>query len=534
MDLEEIKNKLQKVLEEEYEYDLEKLKKYYEKVLDYDIFRNTNDTTLYPTTLLMASLSVNSPDTYHEKSKKIDEFMDIGLFDNYLDLSFFYLEFQRLEKKNQEKIMQCFYLKGTKNLVKHLSTLQNETKAEDYEATLEYLADYLKENPAGLDEITPLMEMIYHLNPEEKESFRFFAYYSILLHFLEEEEHFSIHSLPKEQADCLRKNYNAIVDKYRSLEKDYKQEKKEFMKRQETCKNLLKKLEQPLQGYLRLTENEIKYLPAEILDDIENIYLVWNQRVLERLENELEIYNGNKEEKLRELFHKYSVPFFQKKEYISFLTGLNIYEMEEKLNFVKNYLQDLQEEELFTLLCMDMNYLKEFIPYFITNMVTVPFFVKNIMLFQDKSVLEQMERNSRFLKSYSLNCKTFNEILLESDEVLEQKLKSIEIYGLPISENVVKASVHPNFFEVYDVWKEYGISQYFLPNLSVLENDLVGITKRILLCLSLHIPVFEEEGCLNTIVTSQNKFFILDEEIDSYIDKKSVQKLTRNFSCPTP
>ena len=70
MDLEEIKNKLQKVLEEEYEYDLEKLKQYYEKVLDYDIFRNTNDTTLYPTTLLMASLSVNSPDTYHEKSKK--------------------------------------------------------------------------------------------------------------------------------------------------------------------------------------------------------------------------------------------------------------------------------------------------------------------------------------------------------------------------------------------------------------------------------------------------------------------------------
>ena len=531
MDIEEIKQELKNILSEEYEFAFEKLKDYYETVIAYDLFRNTEQATLHPSTLLMASLSVNSPNTYHEKSKKIDEFIQKGLFDNFEDLSHFYLEFQHLEKKNREKVMQCFYLKGTHNLVQHLNTLHNETKEEDCVLTLEYLVTYLKNNPADLDEITPLMEMIYSLNPEEKESFDFFAYYSNLLNILEEEENFSIHHLPKEEADFLRKNYNAIVDKYRSLEKDDKQEKKEFVKRQETCRNLLKKLEHPFQGYLRLTENEIKYLPASILDSVENIYLVWNQRILERIQKELEIYNGNKEENLRKLFQTYSIPFFQKKEYISFLTNLNIEEVEEKLNFMKNDLQDFKEEELFVLLCMNMNFLKALMPYFITNMITVPFFVKHIMLFQNESVLEQMERNSRVLKSYSLNCKNFNEILLESDDVLEQNLKLIESYGLPVIESVVISSFLPHFFEVYHIWVEKGIAQFFLPNLSFMEKDLVGITKRILLCLELRIPVFDEKGCLNTLVTSQNKFFIEDEELNSYLDQKLVQKLSLTKSC---
>ena len=116
-----------------------------------------------------------------------------------------------------------------------------------------------------------------------------------------------------------------------------------------------------------------------------------------------------------------------------------------------------------------------------------------------------------------------------SDEILEQKLKTIESYGLPISENVVKASFLPHFFEVYDIWMEKEIAHLFLPNLSIIVNDLVGITKRILLCLSLQIPVFDENGNLNTLVTSQNKFFIEDEELDSYIDKKMIQKLVRNY-----
>ena len=203
--------------------------------------------------------------------------------------------------------------------------------------------------------------------------------------------------------------------------------------------------------------------------------------------------------------------------------------MEEKLNFIKNYFQSFQEEELFHFLCMDMSFLKKLMPYFITNMITISFFAKNIMLFQDENVLGQLEKNCRFLKSYSLNCKLFNEILLVSDDVLEQKIKSIEDYGLPINEMVVKSSFIPNFFEIYDIWIEKGISNLFLSNLSVLETDLVGITKRILLCLSLQISVFDDGGNLNTLVTSQNKFFINDEELDSYLDKKSIQKLVRQF-----
>ena len=169
-------------------------------------------------------------------------------------------------------------------------------------------------------------------------------------------------------------------------------------------------------------------------------------------------------------------------------------------------------------------------PYFITNIITIPFFIQNISLLQKEEVLKQMEKNYKFLKSYSLNCKTFNEILFVSDEVLEQMIQKLESNHLPITEIIVKSSFLPNFFEVYEIWKEKGIENLFVPNLSVLENDLVGITKRILLCLSLQIPVFDENGSLNTLVTSQNKFFMEDKEMDAYLDHHSVQKLTRNFS----
>ncbi len=529
MNIEEIKQELQEVLKEEYISPLTRLKEYYEQVLAYDIFRPNDENTLHPATLLLASLSVNSPDTYQEKATKIDEFMEKGLLDNFSELSGFYLYFQKLGKKNQEKIQQCFYTSENDKLQNIFDTLQDETKEEDCASTLKYLLDYLEETPMPLKEITSVMEMLFSLNEEEKESFRFFAYYSILISNIDDDPDFSIHQFPKEEANCLRKNYNAIVDQYRSLEKEIKNERKEFLKRQEACECLLKKLEHPLKGYLRLTENEMKYLPPKILDNMENMYLVWNQRILEKVEQELEIYNGNKEAKLRELFQKYSISFFQNQDFISVVTNLQMEEVEEKLNFIKNYFDNLKEEELFRILCMDKDLLKKITPYLITNIITATFFIQNILLFQEKTVLDQVENNYKLLKNYSLNCKMFNEVLLLSDEVLKSKIQKIESYGLPITEEVISASFLPNFFNVYEIWIEKGISHLFLSNLFILKTDLVGITKRILLCLSLQISVFDENGSLNTLVTSQNKFFLSDEELDSYLDKSLVQKLVRKF-----
>ena len=422
MSLEEVKKEVEKIIQEEKEYPGQNLLEYYQDFLNADVLHRTETETPHPFDLLIVSWLTNSPETIYEKKELLEELNDKKIFEPFYELSDFYLTLSRFTQEEKENFLKNLEKNNIENFEENYNIFLATVDEDLGKLLLRDLSSFLEQTEASYEDCFKIIELMVHANEEETQTFYYFAVYSQVVYSYMNNPDFTIKDLNKEAQESLKKNYNAILDCYREYEKGLKNFNKNTLKIKGIASKLLKKLNNPLEGYQSLTEEEIKFLPLEVIDDVLGIYIPHNEILLKEIQKELDFYNGNKESNLKKIFSKYKVPFFKNPEYVSNILLQSEEEVEEKIKKISKYKYHWKEETLFLVMNQKLEELKKIDALLIKNIISFPFFEEHINEFTNIEELNRIAKNIEGLKKYSLECKNLDEILLKTEKELEEKI----------------------------------------------------------------------------------------------------------------
>lgn len=123
-------------------------------------------------------------------------------------------------------------------------------------------------------------------------------------------------------------------------------------------------------------------------------------------------------------------------------------------------------------------------------------------------------------KNIKVNC--LNELMLVDN--LENYINLVKHYALDLNNIfVLKNMIKPYFFDYLDLFIEQGLYDILKNDLTILNEDLNVLIKRLIIARSIKIPLLNSEGKINYFI--RNQFFIPDSLLDNYIFNSTTLKI---------
>ncbi len=316
--------------------------------------------------------------------------------------------------------------------------------------------------------------------------------------------------------------YNKYEEYARLKERQLRQKRKEILNKQKAYESVIQKLKQiPSSHYIQLTESEIDSLSVNHLELVFQFILSNNQLLYHECAKQLDILNGQAENRLNEIFMAHQIPLLKEKENISKVLQQDEVEIQNRVLWVQNHYSKLEEKSLVELLICPQEIYNRFLSFGNLGYFTDSYMEKNLILLLNPNIQAILLKNVEILTRYSIYCKGLNEILF-SPNIMEN-VSLAQHYHLDVANrNVFQSIMDPAFFDTYDIWIENGIEGYWFQNYSVIKDDIQNITKRILISFAMQLQPFDKEGNLQDFVLSAKNFSISDKELDQYLPHTNI------------
>ena len=349
--------------------------------------------------------------------------------------------------------------------------------------------------------------------------------------------------------DKVLKSFSEYVTELERIEKE---EKRSNNKKA----NLYRQLIIKIKNYKKLTSDDIDFIEDEelkkevilsileknkisyntLLDDfklnkkteintLDKILIKYNIVIYDEISKSLLVKNLDLDiiEKMLMQLNENEFDFIMKDEKL--LVRISMFSSVSNINIIKYWLseeiitEDFLKENVDILISEKTDLNQELLEIYERSNIN-PLFNKvneNIELFGKNNICLQN------IKKYDINL-FLKEKIITSFELLNK-------YNLDLSsEDLIDYSIieNPKKINIVDLFIEIGMFDYLKNHIELINKDS-NIIKRILLLKEINYPIFDENNILLNIITDDNKFYIPDKEIDTYLNNDSLNHI--NIEC---
>lgn len=348
-----------------------------------------------------------------------------------------------------------------------------------------------------------------------------------------------------------------IIDSIKENANNIKKQKEKYRKNKIKTLNLYSKLLEFLNG---MEEKEYISIPSFIYDieDTTILHMVinsiteYNQRLYHHLQRKnLSIDDYNK---YKDLLHKYGYMFdvFSSEERNLLMESLSL----ESLNNILSLLQSIsfsiehvsKENFLYIIINTEESILKNIIKLIDDKKFTKQFFLRHIGLTVARTQIEvsassicplynDFENNLSCLSclpNFEYLMKNNPEIFLMPSTQMKESMDIIEAYGIHLeneTSKVYKGELLQNlsYLDYVDELIEMGFYEYIKDHPEHIKENTANLIIRLSMMQNIGAPVFNEQGRLQSCITSGKNFYVRNDELEKYRIYKVEENIANDY-----